>query len=129
MLKLFIYISLYLFLNHAAYLEAALRVVALSFVVAYYAATAAAYGKIYASRAVFVFRGSSRHPVKISKLRIDEITVLGSRCGQFGRALRLLEAKRIDFSPLITDIYSVDDAIKAFERNKDKDSIKVLIKF
>ena len=76
MLKLFIYISLYLFLNHATYLEAALGVVALSFVVAYYAATAATYGKVYAGRAVFVFRRSIGHPVKISKLRINEVTVL-----------------------------------------------------
>ncbi len=60
---------------------------------------------------------------------IDEITILGSRCGQFAPALRLLEQKRIDFKPLITDVYSSEKAIEAFERNKSKDSIKVLIKF
>ena len=60
---------------------------------------------------------------------IDEITILGSRCGQFAPALRLLEQKRIDFKPLISDIYPIEKAIEAFERNKEKDSIKVLIKF
>ena len=60
---------------------------------------------------------------------IDEITVLGSRCGQFAPALRLLEQKRIDFKPLISDVYNVDNALEAFEKNKDKSSIKVLIKF
>lgn len=60
---------------------------------------------------------------------VDEITILGSRCGQFAPALRLLEQKRIDFKPLITDVYSVDNAIEAFEKNKEKSSIKVLIKF
>lgn len=59
---------------------------------------------------------------------IDEITVLGSRCGQFAPALRMLADKKIDFSDLISDIYPIDKAIEAFERNKDKDSIKVLIK-
>ncbi|MBO5385122.1 alcohol dehydrogenase catalytic domain-containing protein, partial [bacterium] len=37
----------------------------------------------------------------LAPIVIDEITVLGSRCGQFGAALRLLEAKKIDFTPLI----------------------------
>ena len=60
---------------------------------------------------------------------IDEITILGSRCGQFAPALRLLEQKRIDFKPLISDIYSIDNAIEAFEKNKEKSSIKVLIEF
>ncbi len=60
---------------------------------------------------------------------VDEITILGSRCGQFAPALRLLEQKRIDFKPLITDVFAADEAIEAFERNKEKSSIKVLIKF
>lgn len=60
---------------------------------------------------------------------VDEITILGSRCGQFEPALRLLEQKRINFKPLITDVYEIDNAIEAFEKNKAKDSIKVLIKF
>ena len=60
---------------------------------------------------------------------VDEITILGSRCGQFEPALRLLEYKRVDFKPLITDVFDVDMAVDAFERNKEKSSIKVLIKF
>lgn len=60
---------------------------------------------------------------------VDEITILGSRCGQFEPALRLLEQKRINFKPLITDVYEIDNAIEAFEKNKAKESIKVLIKF
>ncbi|MBR2526276.1 zinc-binding dehydrogenase, partial [bacterium] len=67
--------------------------------------------------------------INLAPIVINEITVLGSRCGQFKPALRLLENNRIDFKPLISGIYNVDDAIKAFERNKEKDSLKVLIKF
>ena len=65
----------------------------------------------------------------LAPIVIDEITVLGSRCGQFGPALRLLESEKIDFSPLISAKYSVDDAINAFEKNKEKDTLKVLLKF
>lgn len=59
---------------------------------------------------------------------VDEITILGSRCGQFAPALRLLESKRIDVKPLISHVFNIDDAIEAFEKNKDKSSIKVLVK-
>lgn len=65
----------------------------------------------------------------LAPIVIDEITVLGSRCGQFPAALRLLQAERINFSPLISARYKVDDAIKAFEKNKEKDVLKVLIEF
>ena len=67
--------------------------------------------------------------LNLAPIVIDEITVLGSRCGQFGAALRLLEKNRIDFSPLISKIYSIDDAIEAFEKNKEKDVLKVLLRF
>lgn len=59
---------------------------------------------------------------------INEITVLGSRCGQFRPALRYLKEHKIDFKPFISDIVSIDDAIKGFEINKQKDSLKVLIR-
>ena len=65
----------------------------------------------------------------LAPIVIDEITVLGSRCGQFPPALRMLASGKIDFKPLISAVYSVDDAIEAFEKNKEKDTLKVLIKF
>lgn len=65
----------------------------------------------------------------LAPIVIDEIRVQGSRCGRFAPALRLLESKKIDFSPLISAVYDVDQAIEAFEKNKEKDTLKVLIKF
>lgn len=65
----------------------------------------------------------------LAPIVIDEITVLGSRCGQFAPALRLLEKEAIDFQPLISAKYNVNQAIEAFEKNKEKDTLKVLIEF
>ncbi len=65
----------------------------------------------------------------LAPIVIDEITVLGSRCGQFPAALRLLKSKKIDFSPLISARYNVNDAIEAFEKNKEKETLKVLLEF
>ncbi len=67
--------------------------------------------------------------LNLAPIVINEITVLGSRCGQFPPALRLLENNRIDFKPFISAVYNVDDAIEAFEANKSKETLKVLIKF
>ena len=66
--------------------------------------------------------------LNLAPIVIDEITVLGSRCGQFGPALRLLEKNRIDFSPFISKTYPIDDALEAFEANKSKETLKILIK-
>ncbi|HIU85617.1 TPA: alcohol dehydrogenase catalytic domain-containing protein [Candidatus Spyradomonas excrementavium] len=59
---------------------------------------------------------------------VDEITIVGSRCGQFAPALRMLESGRIDVKPLISDIFELNESIAAFERNKEKSSIKVIVK-
>ena len=66
--------------------------------------------------------------LNLAPIVIDEITVLGSRCGQFPPALRLLEQNKIDFTPFISKIYTIDEALEAFEANKLKDTLKVLIK-
>ena len=66
--------------------------------------------------------------LNLAPIVIDEITVLGSRCGQFPPALRLLKNNRIDFTPFISGIYPIDKALEAFEANKARENLKILIK-
>lgn len=63
----------------------------------------------------------------LAPIVIDEITVLGSRCGQFPPALRMLSSGKIDLTPLISATYPMDNALEAFEKNKEKDTLKVLL--
>jgi len=65
----------------------------------------------------------------LAPIVIDEIRVQGSRCGRFAPALRLLASNKVDCKPLISATYNVDDSIEAFEKNKEKDTLKVLLKF
>src|SRR5574344_731859 len=65
----------------------------------------------------------------LAPIVIDEITVLGSRCSQFPAALKLMKSERVTFSPLISATYSIDDSIKKKKKNKEKDTLKVLLKF
>jgi threonine dehydrogenase-like Zn-dependent dehydrogenase len=65
--------------------------------------------------------------VNISSIVVDEITVLGSRCGPFEPALRLLERREVDPSVLISDRYNLNDALKAFEKAAEPGVLKVLL--
>ena len=65
--------------------------------------------------------------VNISSIVVDEITVLGSRCGPFEPALRLLETRAVDPSVLVSDRYKLTDAIKAFEKAAQPGVLKVLL--
>jgi alcohol dehydrogenase len=53
--------------------------------------------------------------VNLSSLVVDEITVVGSRCGPFDRAIQLLQSGRVDTSPLIEGIYPLERFREAFE--------------
>lgn len=58
---------------------------------------------------------------------IDEITLLGSRCGPFDAALQLLEHGVVDVASLISARYPLDQAVAAFEMASRKDVLKVLL--
>ena len=61
-------------------------------------------------------------------LVIDEITVVGSRCGQFGPALRLMESGLVDPTPLISGIFPMDQAEEAFRESQKPGNFKILLK-
>lgn len=61
-------------------------------------------------------------------LVIDEITVVGSRCGQFAPALRLMESGLVDPTPLISGIFPMDQAGEAFRVSQEPGNFKILLK-
>lgn len=68
-------------------------------------------------------------PLNLAPIVIEEITVLGSRCGQFAPAVKFLEKKLVDLKPLIEKTFDAKDAIEAFEYSRQKGVLKVLLKF
>ncbi|MBI3805269.1 MAG: hypothetical protein HY282_16080 [Nitrospirae bacterium] len=58
---------------------------------------------------------------------IDEVTVVGSRCGPFKPALEALAQKKIDVRPLITDVFPLKKGKEAFRRAADREVLKVLL--
>ena len=59
---------------------------------------------------------------------MNEVTLVGSRCGRFEPALRLLASKKIDVTGLIADEFPLDRAPEAFARAATKGVLKVLLR-
>jgi threonine dehydrogenase-like Zn-dependent dehydrogenase len=72
---------------------------------------------------------ASSQEINLAPLVIDEITLIGSRCGPFKAAIHILAQKRIDVKPLISGIYTVRDAQRAFEEARKRENLKILINF
>jgi 2-desacetyl-2-hydroxyethyl bacteriochlorophyllide A dehydrogenase len=58
---------------------------------------------------------------------VDEITIIGSRCGPFAPALRLLEKNEVDTSMLIAKRFPLSAALEAYETAKQPGMLKVLL--
>jgi threonine dehydrogenase-like Zn-dependent dehydrogenase len=65
--------------------------------------------------------------VDFSAVVVDEITLVGSRCGPFVPALRLMEAGLLDPCPLINANYPLREGIAAFENASRSGVFKVLV--
>jgi alcohol dehydrogenase len=61
----------------------------------------------------------------LTMLVVDEIQLIGSRCGPFPAALRLLQRGLIETAPLITATYGLNDAMAAFAASRG--ALKVLL--
>ena len=62
-----------------------------------------------------------------SSLVVDEITLIGSRCGPFSPALELLAQEKVDVKQLIQARYPIEQGIAAFEKAQTKGVLKVLV--
>lgn len=66
-------------------------------------------------------------PINLSPAVVDEITVIGSRCGPFAPALRLLAQERIAVSPLIDATYPLHQGEEAFAHAAQSGVRKILL--
>jgi threonine dehydrogenase-like Zn-dependent dehydrogenase len=85
--------------------------------------------RLVRARGVLVLKSTvaEKSQMHLAPIVIDEIQVLGSRCGPFAPALRALRQKRIDVHPLISGRYSLDNALIAFDYATQSGVLKVLV--
>jgi threonine dehydrogenase-like Zn-dependent dehydrogenase len=72
------------------------------------------------------FHGAA--PVETWPIVVKEITVVGSRCGPFARAIALLRSGQIDPTPLITRTFPLEDSPAAIGFAQEPGVMKVLLK-
>jgi threonine dehydrogenase-like Zn-dependent dehydrogenase len=65
--------------------------------------------------------------VDFSTIVVDEINLIGSRCGPFEPALRLMESNQVDPKPLIMGRYSLTDGLGGFEKAAQSGVMKILL--
>jgi len=64
----------------------------------------------------------------LNQIVINELSVIGSRCGPFKPAIDAIKSRSVDLYPLISDIFSIDDGIRAFQTASRKGVLKVILK-
>jgi len=62
-----------------------------------------------------------------TKVAVDEITVVGSRCGRFAPALELLSTGAVEVEDLVSDEYPLANGVAAMEWAAERGILKVLL--
>jgi threonine dehydrogenase-like Zn-dependent dehydrogenase len=81
-------------------------------------------------RGLLVLKSTFQGPTEMDAARIvvDEISVIGSRCGRFAPALDLLKTNAIDVDGLIGEEFKLADGVAAMHRAAEPGVLKVLLR-
>lgn len=71
---------------------------------------------------------AGKSAIDLSRIVVDEIALIGSRCGPFQPAIQALEENRVDVRPLISKVYPLEEGIEAMRYASEKGVLKVLLK-
>lgn len=71
------------------------------------------------------FHGAS--PIETWPIVVKELTIVGSRCGPFAKALALLRSGNVDPTPLITRSFKMSEVAKAIRFAQEPGVMKVLL--
>jgi threonine dehydrogenase-like Zn-dependent dehydrogenase len=70
---------------------------------------------------------AGQQTLSLAPVVVDEVTIVGSRCGPFERALAALAARTVDVEPLISERFDLSDGLQALERAAAPGVLKVLL--
>jgi threonine dehydrogenase-like Zn-dependent dehydrogenase len=71
---------------------------------------------------------AATHTLSLAPVVIDEVTLVGSRCGPFGKALEALTQRRIEVEPLISAVFPLDQSLAAMQKASQPGVLKVLLR-
>jgi alcohol dehydrogenase len=71
---------------------------------------------------------ASQGPLNLAPVVVDELTVVGSRCGRFEDGLKIMqENPDMPLEKLITARFPLENAVEAFETARERDMLKVIL--
>jgi len=81
-------------------------------------------------RGVLVLKSTFHGATEIDAARVvvDEISVVGSRCGRFAPALELLRTNAVDVESLISEEFALTDGVRAMQRAAEPGLMKVFLR-
>jgi len=81
-------------------------------------------------RGTVVWKSTHHAPARFdaAPLVVNEVTVVGSRCGRFEPALELLRTRRVDVRPLLTGILPLESAVEALREAGRPGVLKILLR-
>jgi threonine dehydrogenase-like Zn-dependent dehydrogenase len=81
-------------------------------------------------RGTIILKSTFHGPAKLdtSRVVVNEISLVGSRCGRFARALDLLASGAVNVEPLIAAEYPLADGVAAMQHAAAPGTLKVLLK-
>jgi threonine dehydrogenase-like Zn-dependent dehydrogenase len=71
---------------------------------------------------------AGQHHVSLAALVINEITVIGSRCGPFAPALEALKERTVLVTPLIEKVYPLAQGLDALAHSESCEARKILLR-
>jgi threonine dehydrogenase-like Zn-dependent dehydrogenase len=85
--------------------------------------------QILKPRGTLVLKTTTASPTgpNLAPVVIDEITIVGSRCGPFAPAIQALSQGNVDVHSLITSRFPLAEGIQALQKAAQKDQLKVLL--
>lgn len=70
---------------------------------------------------------SGKTNLEMWRVVVEEVTIVGSRCGRFAPALRLLENKQLAVENLISETFNLSKGVEAISRAQEKGVMKILL--
>ena len=72
---------------------------------------------------------ADRGRIDLNRVVINELSLIGSRCGPFPDAINAIKSGNVKLYPLISAEYSIEEGIRAFAHASERGVLKVILKF
>ncbi|MFP4016299.1 MAG: MDR/zinc-dependent alcohol dehydrogenase-like family protein [Halanaerobiales bacterium] len=72
---------------------------------------------------------ADNYNINLSKIAVNELQIIGSRCGPFAPTIRLMKRNKLPLKKMIDKIFDFKDGVEALNYAAQKGVMKVLLKF